>query len=63
MSKMLEIVDAVFDSLCARLGVLDGRDADLISHWQGNGFRIQVTRKADGKALTKFVRADGVVTV
>ena len=63
MNKMLDAVDEVFDRLCERLNVTDGRDANLISHWQGDGFRVQVTRKADGKSLTKFVRADGAATL
>lgn len=63
LKTMLAAVDTVFDALCKRLGVADGTDAYLVSHWQGDGFRVQVTRKTDGAVLTKFVCADGRVTV
>jgi hypothetical protein len=65
MSKFLESTDRVFDSLLARLGCKDGRDANLISHWQDGinpGYRIQVVRKRDGTSLTKFVDRHGIVS-
>lgn len=64
MTKMLSQVDAVFDRLLASLGCVDGTDALLISHWQDGtnpGFRIQVSRKLDGKSLTRFVSKDGSI--
>jgi hypothetical protein len=54
-------VDATFDEFLTKLGCRDGRDAAIISHWQDDpaGFRIQVTRLSDGKALTRFVAVEG----
>ncbi len=63
---MLQTVDHVFNDLLRRLGCEDGRTANLISHWQDGsnpGFRIQVTRKKDGKTLTKFVSQTGAIGV
>lgn len=60
---MMDAVDDVYDALLAKLGCTDGTDADLISHWQENGFRIQVSRKADGRALTRFVSLSGEIRV
>lgn len=55
-------VDATFDEFLTTLGCKDGRNAELISHWQDDpaGFRIQVTRLSDGKALTRFVASGGL---
>lgn len=60
--QMMDAVDDVFDDLLERLGCHDGTDANLISHWQGDGFRIQVTRNSDGKSLTKFAAIGGKVS-
>jgi hypothetical protein len=60
-SKLNADVDRTFDDLLGKLGCEDGRDANLISHWQDGakpGFRIQVSRKSDGKMLTRFVDAE-----
>jgi hypothetical protein len=59
-------VDRVFDDLLRRLDCEDGRTANLICHWQDGsnpGYRIQVSRKEDGKTLTKFVSQTGVIGV
>jgi hypothetical protein len=61
--KMMDAVDVAFDDLLGKLECHDGTDAELISHWQGNGFRIQVDRKTDGRSLSRFVRADGVISL
>lgn len=55
-------VDEAFDAMLAKLGCNDGTDADLISHWQdGLGYRLQVTRKSDGKTLLRSVTLDGTI--
>ncbi len=61
VTAMLRTVDRVFDEMLMRLGCHDSNDAALISHWQTDpsGFRVQVTRKSDGKILTKFVNTEG----
>lgn len=59
-----EIVDQVFDALLAKVGCTDGTDANMIAHWQDDrrpGFRIQVSSKATGQTVTKFVGRDGAV--
>ena len=65
VKEMLKRVDQVFDELLGQLGCEDGRDADLISHWQDGanpGFRIQVTRHTDKRMLTRFVDQLGKVS-
>lgn len=64
--NFLRMVDKVFDDLLSRLGCQEGPDVALISHWQDGtfpGYRIQVTRRADGASLTKFVCLDGTIRV
>jgi hypothetical protein len=58
---MNKSVEKSFDTMLKRLGCTDGTDAHIISHWQSEpaGFRLQVTRKLDGEALTKFVDGHG----
>lgn len=50
-------VDCAFDAMLATLGCSqDNNDAVLISHWQdGLGYRLQVSRKADQKTLTRLI--------
>lgn len=65
-AKCCKSVDRVFDALLGCLGCEDSRDAILMSHWQEGanpGFRIQVTRRSDGKTLIKFVGQSGNVEV
>ena len=61
VAAMNTAVDRVFDALLTKLGCSNGSDASLISHWQGNGFRVQVARKSDGCTLTRFVSQSGTV--
>lgn len=57
-------IDKVFDMLLRKLGCEDTTDAILMNHWQeGIGARIQVTRRADGRSLTRGVRLDGTITL
>ncbi len=61
---MLRTLDRVADELTQKLGCADAKtfaETYVISHWQGNGFRLQITRQSDGKSLTRFVREDGAV--
>lgn len=54
-------VDRVCDGLLAILGCSDESEAVLITHWQNGdrpGFQIQMTSRASGKTLTRFVSAD-----
>jgi len=58
-------VDLVCDGMLASLSCSDESDAILITHWQDGarpGFRIQMTSRATGRELTRFVGADGAVS-
>lgn len=60
VENFLRVVDQVFDELISSLGITDDRDATLMSWWQNGdrpGYRLQVTRKRDGKSKTRFVDA------
>jgi hypothetical protein len=54
-------VDAVYDSLLAKLGCSGSADAYMVSHWQEAplGFRITIQRRSDGRTATRFVDAVG----
>ena len=54
-------VDKVYDHLMRVLSVTGSSDALMISHWQDQpcGFRITITRKADGVSATRFVNETG----
>ncbi len=64
INVMLRTLDRLVDELIEKLECADAKTFDetiVISHWQGNGFRLQITRRSDGKSLTRFVREDGTV--
>ncbi len=64
LNVMLRTLDRVAAELKAKLGCADAKtfaETCVISHWQGDGFRLQITRLSDGKSLTRFVREDGAV--
>lgn len=60
-ARMNALTDRTFDAMLASLDCSQDRnDAKLIAHWQdGVGYRLQVTRKADGAALSKLIDLDG----
>ena len=58
VKKFLQLCDEAYDAMLFSLNCHDGGDAYLISHWQEaepQGYRIQVTRKSDGRSQTRFV--------
>ncbi len=64
INVMWRTLERVADELTEKLGCADAATFNVtcvISHWQGNGFRLQITRRSDGKSLTRFIREDGAV--
>jgi len=63
-NELFRRVDLAFDQMLKKLGCVDGNDSIIISHWQDDilGYRLQVTRKTDGRSLTRGVRPDGTFT-
>ena len=62
VQEFLKLVDQAFDGMLKKLGCRDGNDAAILSHWQDGppaGYRLQVTRYADGRAMTRFVAREG----